>query len=116
MSRGRTQPEKKFVQIEGMWDFGGDRAIYLGPLPQQLGAAPVGLCLYPSLFRAGIANTKIKFYDLPADQSANIIIGYNTTNGSYWFAGLGGYGRAYVLGHFIPARGWQTIYAQGSSS
>src|SRR5579862_7929490 len=100
MSRGRTQPEKKFVQIEGKWQFENDRAIYLGPLSESklVSPAQVGVCLYPSLFRSGVANTKIKFKDLTEDQSANILIGYNTAIGSYWFAGLGGYGRAYVLG------------------
>jgi hypothetical protein len=118
MPRGRTRPEKKFVQIEGKWHFENDHAIYMGPLhdTQLVSSAPVGICLYPSLFRSGIANTKIRFKGLPADQSANILIGYNTAIGSYWFVGLGGYGRAYVLGHFTPTRGWQAIYAQGSSS
>jgi hypothetical protein len=97
--------------MQGNWTFNGSGATYLGPNEPQ--DRPVGLCLSPIRFRAGRASVTATFPS--AESAARIVIGYHAATDSYYSVGLGGYGRAYLVDTFQPARGWSALIARGDA-
>ena len=51
--------------------------------------------------------------DNPEENAGRLLIGHNTVTGGYYSAGLGGYGRAYVIDEHVPGRGWQAVGLRG---
>ena len=52
----------------------------------------------------------------PGENAGRLLLGYNTATGAYYSAGLGGYGRAYVIDEHQPGRGWQSVKREGQAS
>jgi hypothetical protein len=104
----------KFVQLEGLWKFEGNRATFVAPIDAT---TPVGICLSPSRSRAGTVTVQATLgKEKPQNSAARVLIGYNATTGAYWSVGLGGYGRAYVTDMFNPGQGWRALDARGAGS
>ena len=49
----------------------------------------------------------------PDENAGRLLLGYNTATGGYFSAGLGGYGRAYVIDEHVPGLGWQAVKHEG---
>ena len=46
--------------------------------------------------------------------SARVAFGFDPSSKNYYSAGIGGYGRAYVVDEFVSGRGWSPLALQGS--
>jgi hypothetical protein len=100
-----------WAPLAGNWKFDSLAAIYTAPEDPQL---PYGLVLSPLRLRSGSLRTRVSFNETEIS-NGRIVFGYNSTIGTYFSAGLGGYNRAYVLDEYTPGRGWKALRALGSS-
>ena len=98
--------------MSGAWSFRESAAEYTR---SQDAPRPVGVALCSARIRNGRISTNIRLGD-PAENAGRILLGYNTVTGGYYSAGLGGYGRAYVIDEHVPREGWQAVNHDGRAS
>ena len=98
--------------MSGAWSFQESRAEYAGAggSPQ-----PVGVALSSARIRNGRMSAHIRLGN-PDENAGRLLLGYNTATGGYYSAGLGGYGRAYVIDEHVPGLGWQAVKHEGRVS
>ena len=98
--------------MSGAWSFQESRAEYAGAdgSPQ-----PVGVALSSARIRNGRLSAHIRLGN-PDEGAGRLLLGYNTATGGYYSAGLGGYGRAYVIDEHVPGLGWQAVKHEGRVS
>jgi len=101
----------RWAPIVGRWSFQEGTAKYLGPEEQR---DPFGLALSADRLRQGTLEVAVRL-DHPAEGSARVVFGYDSSSGNYFSVGIGGYGRAYVLDEFVRGRGWGGLALQGST-
>jgi hypothetical protein len=99
------------MPLQGRWAFADDTARYLGPA--EGAQIPHGLAVGPGRLRRGQIRTRVRFDDDVTNANGRLVIGFNAETGSYFSAGLGGYGFAYVLDEFLAGRGWRMVKASG---
>ncbi len=101
-----------WAAISGAWSFQESRAEYAGAggSPQ-----PVGVALSSARIRNGRMSARIRLGN-PDENAGRLLLGYNTATGGYYSAGLGGYGRAYVIDEHVPGLGWQAVKHEGQVS
>lgn len=101
-----------WAAMSGAWSFQESRAEYAGAggSPQ-----PVGVALSSARIRNGRLSAHIRL-DNPDENAGRLLLGYNTATGGYYSAGLGGYGRAYVIDEHVPGLGWQAVKHEGRVS
>lgn len=102
-----------WAAIDGKWKFEDDSVVYLGPEDPN-SPIPHGIALSKARVRSGSIETRVHFFEKPQGSAGRIIFGYNPETREYFSAGLGGYGFAYVLDEFLPARGWKPLGAAGN--
>ena len=98
--------------MSGAWSFQESRAECAGAggSPQ-----PVGVALSSARIRNGRMSAHIRL-DNPDENAGRLLLGYDTATGGYYSAGLGGYGRAYVIDEHVPGLGWQAVKHEGRVS
>ena len=98
--------------MSGAWSFRESGAEYTraGGSPQ-----PVGVALSSVRIRNGRLSAQIRLNN-PDEDAGRLLLGYNTATGGYYSAGLGGYGRAYVIDEHVPGLGWQAVKHEGRVS
>ena len=98
--------------MSGAWSFRESGAEYTraGGSPQ-----PVGVALSSARIRNGRLSAQIRLGN-PEENAGRLLLGYNTATGGYYSAGLGGYGRAYVIDEHVPGLGWQAVKHAGRVS
>lgn len=101
-----------WAAIAGRWSLRGNNADYNGSDDPN---TPVGVALSSEKIRNGHISVKLKLNDCKQN-SGRILLGYNVVTGSYYSAGLGGYGHAYLIDEFVPGRAWRAIAYKGSVS
>ena len=101
-----------WAAISGAWSFQASGAEYTraGGSPQ-----PVGVALSSARIRNGRLSAQIRLGN-PEENAGRLLLGYNTATGGYYSAGLGGYGRAYVIDEHVPRQGWQAVKHDGRAS
>jgi hypothetical protein len=109
MAKKKAMPSR-WAPVAGNWSFEGKTAKYLSPEEQR---SPFGLALSTDRFRQGTLQARVRL-DEPVNGSARIVFGYDSSSTNYFSAGIGGYGRAYVLDEFVQGRGWTGLAHQGS--
>ena len=112
MTENGNRNPPAWAATSGAWSFGESIAEYTQPEDTPL---PVGVALSSARIRNGRMSTKISLGD-PAENAGRILLGYNTITGGYYSAGLGGYGRAYVIDEHVPRQGWQAVKHDGRAS
>ncbi len=111
MSNG-SRNRATWAAISGDWSFRESSAEYTRPedAPQA-----VGVALSSARIRNGRMSAQIRLGN-PEEGAGRLLLGYNTVTGSYYSAGLGGYGRAYVIDEHVPRRGWRAVRHEGRVS
>ena len=101
-----------WAAMSGAWSFQDSRAEYAGAggSPQ-----PVGVALSSARIRNGRMSAHIRLGN-PDENAGRLLLGYNTATGGYYSAGLGGYGRAYLIDEHVPGLGWQAVKHEGRVS
>ena len=101
-----------WAAMSGAWSFRESGAEYTraGGSPQ-----PVGVALSSARIRNGRLSAQIRLGN-PEENAGRLLLGYNTATGGYYSAGLGGYGRAYVIDEHVPGLGWQAVKHAGRVS
>ncbi|MCY4122604.1 MAG: hypothetical protein OXG72_16975 [Acidobacteria bacterium] len=101
-----------WAAMSGDWSFRESSAEYT-----QLKDAsqPIGVALSSARIRNGRVSTRIRLGD-PAENAGRILLGYNTVTDGYFSAGLGGYGRAYVIDEHVPRQGWKAVKHNGRAA
>src|SRR6266496_3403012 len=97
-----------WAAIVGRWKFEGKRATYEGP---QRPEWPFGLCVSNIRFLEGEA--RVTVYQPNGPVEGRILLGYQSLDADYFAVGLGGWGKAYTLTHFIPGIGWRETASTG---
>jgi hypothetical protein len=113
MAKKKNVSLETFIPISGQWRFERGRAVYGGP--DEKAMRPVGVCLSPVAFRAGVARAKVTIKD-QKDAAARIIVGYNSATEGYFSIGIGGYDFAYVADVYTQTGGWRAIHGVGAKS
>ncbi|HWP56392.1 MAG TPA: hypothetical protein VNL14_00735 [Candidatus Acidoferrales bacterium] len=106
-----------WAPIVGHWTFEEPgTATYTGPQPQR--PIPFGICVSQVRFTEGEVGVTVRLpraeSGVAPEASGRILLGYRSPTDEYLVAGLGGYGFAYTITHFDPARGWRGIALAGS--
>ena len=101
-----------WAAISGTWSFPESGVEYTGP---EDASQPVGVALSSRRLRNGRMSASIRLRN-PTEDAGRLLLGYNTVTGGYYSAGLGGYGRAYVIDEHVPGRRWQAIAHEGHVS
>lgn len=98
-----------WAAMSGAWSFQESGAEYTraGGSPQ-----PVGVALSSARIRNGRLSAQIRLGN-PDENAGRLLLGYNTATGGYYSAGLGRYGRAYVIDEHVPGLGWQAVKHEG---
>ena len=102
-----------WARISGGWTFPESGAEYRRSEDASL--LPVGVLLAPGRIQNGRLSARIRLAN-PGEDAGRLLLGYNVATGGYYSAGLGGYGRAYVIDEHVPGRGWQPVAAEGRAS
>jgi hypothetical protein len=98
-----------WAAIQGRWRFDdGARAVYEGP---QEPVWPYGICVSNVRFSEGEARVTVQQNNGSVD--GRLLLGYRSPTVDYVTVGLGGYGCAYTVTHFIPASGWRNLASAG---
>jgi hypothetical protein len=101
---------RNWAAILGRWHFDeGGGAIYDAPANHEF---PFGVCVSDVRFVEGEARVSVRQPDGEID--ARILLGYRSLTDEYFAVGLGGYGCAYTLTHFIPGLGWRLLAGAGN--
>jgi len=109
MEDSESKPIKSWAPIVGRWTIENGTVTYDGP--ESEAGHPFGICLSSARFGEGKIHVKV---ELSADTAGRVLFGFRSQAETYWTAGLGGYGRAYVLSEFNPTLGWRATTALGS--
>jgi hypothetical protein len=112
MTKTKQNKIRKWAPLAGKWSFTELSEVYTGPEEQR---DPFGLALAPGRFRQGILQMQVRL-NKPLETSGRFVFGYDSSTGNYFSAGIGGYGRAYVIDEFISGRGWSGFAQEGSVS
>ncbi|MBI3128514.1 MAG: hypothetical protein HYZ11_12990 [Candidatus Tectomicrobia bacterium] len=99
--------------ITGKWEKTEAGLEYSGPR-QQDDSIPHGIALSDISSSGGDLSVVVKFEtNLDKGDAIQILLGYNAATGEYYSAGIGGYGYAYVINRYNPARGWSGLFVKG---
>ena len=101
-----------WAALSGTWSFQESGAEYARP---DDAPRPVGVALSSRRLRNGRMSARVQLRD-PGEGAGRLLLGYNPVTGGYYSAGLGGYGRAYVIDEHVPGRGWQPVAQEGRAS
>src|SRR5215510_4331158 len=102
---------RRWAPVAGRWHTEASSATYLGPDASVPGQAPYGLLLSGLRVRGGEFGVRVIFREVPS--VGRLVVGYGPTM-AHFSAGVGGYGRAYVLDEFRPDRGWSAVTLAGA--
>ena len=98
--------------MSGPWSFPESGAEYTRPEDAH---QPVGVALSSTRLRNGRMSARVQPRN-PGEDAGRLLLGYNTVTGGYYSAGLGGYGRAYVIDEHVPGLGWRAVAHEGRVS
>ena len=107
MDQAIQQVPSTWAPIVGRWTVDDQVVVYEGP--QEGTGHPFGICLSNLRFTEGTINVTVVLSQDAQDTAGRVLFGYRSLSESYWTAGLGGYGSAYVLSEFDPSFGWRAI-------
>ena len=112
MTSNGNRQRPTWAAMSGVWSFRESIAEYtrIEGAPQ-----PVGVALSSARVRNGRISTTIRLNDA-TENCGRVLLGYSTVTRRYYSAGLGGYGRAYVIDEHDPERGWQAVTSAGRAS
>ena len=102
---------RRWAPVAGRWQPELSTAAYLGPDASVPGQAPYGILLSGLRVRGGEFGVRVTFRQVQS--VGRIVVGYSPTT-AHFSAGIGGYGRAYVLDEFRPDRGWVAVTHAGA--
>lgn len=100
----------RWAALEGRWTFSDGVANYNPPHVEA--KAPHGIAVSNARMRRGTASTKVELTDV-INGCARLLFGLSSDRSSYFSAGIGGYGSAYVIDEF-SGNGWQSVAQAGS--
>lgn len=102
-----------WIALVGKWKFEEGIVSYLSPKSASE-LHPYGLAICSTRGKSGLLKATVKFKNSLKDSAARIVFGRNSSTDSYYSAGLGGYGFAYVITEFLPGREWRGVRLAGS--
>jgi hypothetical protein len=109
-----------WAALSGRWQFQHTSATYLeGLLSGVADGKPVilGLAVSSVQMQDGLVRIKVKFKELTEEnQSAGLVLGYQSYNERYVLAQLGASNAAYSLAEFEPGFGWRPVAIVGSKT
>jgi hypothetical protein len=107
----RMIPVHNWASIIGHWRFeDSERILYREPPAPEF---PWGLCVANVRFVEGEARVTILQEHGPID--GRVVLGYRSLEHEFFLVGLGGYGNAYTVTHFIPGVGWRRLIGAGNT-
>jgi hypothetical protein len=110
------KPDENFRQltnwapIVGRWSIDADAVTYQGPQGKEV---PLGICVSDARLTEGVVRVTVA---LSPGTAGRVLLGYRSPTDWYFTAGLGGYGRSYVLAPFGPGQGWRGLSLAGSEA
>ncbi|MFN7920816.1 MAG: hypothetical protein U0Q16_12000 [Bryobacteraceae bacterium] len=112
---GASQPDTRWAAISGLWHFSGNSAQYQPPQSSE-SVQSYGIAVTNRHVTDGTVRTRVRFSDQPKSQnSAGVLLGYQSERARYLMLQLGAYDRAYSIGEWVPGTGWQSVESAGSA-
>ncbi|HZK81406.1 MAG TPA: hypothetical protein VFC46_10075 [Humisphaera sp.] len=113
VSSPKEEAVTRFAALAGRWEFEGATARFLQPTPNQAG--PVGIALASNRFRNGKFSVDIELSTNEEKKtSAGLVFGFQSMDGPYMSAQIGGWDTAYSFSQFRPGQGWVRLTSAGS--
>lgn len=105
------QNDIKFVPFNGIWEQKDKKWVYKGKSPGH--PHSFGEIISNTRIRNGTVKCRITFPSGAKDSSGRIIFKFSVDTRKYLSAGIGGYGKAYLLDELNPNLGWRAIKTVG---
>jgi hypothetical protein len=100
---------RNWAAIVGKWSIDGGDVTYDGPQDVR---APFGVCLTDLDVTDGTISARVQ---LTGNSEGRILLAYRAVSEPYIMVGLRGWGRAYTVGEYDPAIGWQMLDGAGTA-